>query len=100
MAPHDWSAILGSMRRSVMEGTYIVTPHAMLELREDHLDVIDLESAILTGRINRVFDDDPRGRRYEVIGTAADLTTPVAVVARFLAPRDRVLIITVFEIRR
>ena len=43
------------MRRAVLEQMYVLTPHALLEMREDRLDVVDVESAILTGRIERVF---------------------------------------------
>lgn len=44
----------------------------------NQLDVLDMESAILTGIIERVFDDDDRGRRYEVVGKACDLMTDIA----------------------
>ena len=57
--------------------------------------VPDVESAILRGRIGRVYHDDPRGPRYRVVGTAADLMTNIAVVVR-LVPTDRVLVVTVF----
>ncbi len=86
---------LEAMRRAVLDHAYVLTPHAILEMRNDHLDVIDVESAILTGTIEGVFDDDPRGRRYEVIGKACDLSTDVGVVTRFVGP---LLIITVYEI--
>lgn len=76
-----------------MDRAYVFTPNALLEMREDRLDV---ESAILTGTIQRVFEDAPRGRRYEVVGTACDLSTPVGVVARFAGP---LLIIAVYEKR-
>ena len=42
---------LEAMRRAVLEQAYVITPHALLEMREDRLDVVDLESAILTGRM-------------------------------------------------
>lgn len=82
------------MRDAVLEQRYVVTPHALLEMRDDKLDLVDVESAILTGTIERVFDDDPRGRRYEVVGMATDLTTKVGVVTRFVGT---LLIITVYE---
>lgn len=83
---------LESMRRAVLDQSYVLTPHAVLEMLADRLDVVDVESAILTGTIRQVFDDDPRGRRFEVVGKACDLTTDVGVVARFAGP---LLIITV-----
>lgn len=66
-----------------MDGAYVMTPHALLEMRADRLDVIGVESALLTGTIHRQFFDDPRGVRYEVIGTACDQATPVGVIVRF-----------------
>ncbi len=84
------------MRRAVLDQAYVLTPHAILEMREDQLDVLDVESAILTGRIERVFENDPRGPRYEVIGKACDQFTTVGVAARFVGS---LLIITVYEIR-
>ena len=97
MSQHDKIVALAAMRRAVLEQAYVMTPHALLEMREDRLDVVDVESAILTGRIERVFEDDPRGRRYEVVGKACDLDTDVGVVARFVGA---MLIITVYEKKR
>jgi len=87
--------ILEKMRQAVLDHAYVMTPHGESEMRKDHLDVVDVESAILTGTIEAVFDDDPRGRRYEVIGLACDLSTSVGVVARFAGT---MLIITVYEL--
>ena len=93
----DKASALEAMRRAVLDQNYVFTPHALLEMREDRLDVVDVESAILTGRIERVFEDDPRGTRYEVVGKACDLNTDVGVVARFVGA---MLIITVYEQKR
>lgn len=89
--------ILEQMRQAVLDQAYVLTPHAVLEMENDSLDVVDVESAILTGTIEQVFDDDPRGRRYEVVGTACDLLTNVGVVTRFVGP---LLVITVYEKKR
>jgi len=59
--------------------------------------VVDVESAIMTGTIERIFENDPRGRRYEVVGKACDLTTDVGVIVRFAGS---LLIITVYEKRK
>ncbi len=96
MTKRQRARALEAMRRAVVDEAYVMTPHALLEKREDHLDVADVESAILTGTIDRVFEDDPRGLRYEVIGTACDLSTSVGVVVRFAGP---LLIITLYEKR-
>ena len=94
MAPIDPND-LQLIRNAVLDGRYVVTPHALLEMAVDQLDLIDVESAILTGTIERVFDDDPRGRRFEIIGQACDLSTDVGVGVRFAAS---LLIITVYAI--
>lgn len=64
----------------------------------DNLDVLDVEAAILTGKIDQVLTKDPRGTRFVVIGQATDQTTPVGVVVRFVE-RDRLLVLTVYEIK-
>jgi hypothetical protein len=96
MRPSDRVQVLERMHAAVLNHAYVMTPHAEMEMRADHLDVIDVESAVLTGGIEAVFEDDPRGRRYEVIGYACDLCTRVGVVVRFAGT---MLIITVYEIK-
>ena len=49
MKRRDRDRALEAMRRAVMDQAYVLTPHALLEMREDHLDVVDVESAILIG---------------------------------------------------
>jgi hypothetical protein len=93
MASHE----LGRIRNAVLDQRYTLTEHAYDEMAEDNLDVLDVESAILTGEINQVLTKDPRGTRYVVIGNATDQKTSVGVVARFVE-HDRLLIITVYEI--
>ena len=60
--------------------------------------MLDVEAAILTGRIDQELTMDPRGTRYVVIGTGTDQSTPVGVVTRFVE-NDQLLIITVYEIK-
>ena len=74
-----------------------MSAHAMEEMAEDLLDIIDVETAVLNGRVVRVMRDDPRGTKYIIEGTAADQQTPVGVVGRF-AGDYRYLIITVYEV--
>jgi hypothetical protein len=74
-----------------------MTAHAMEEMAEDFLDVLDIEHAVLKGEIRRIERDDPRGIRYVLTGFAADRETLVGVVGRFVQ-EDRFLIITVYEI--
>jgi hypothetical protein len=73
--------------------------HAADEMAEDKLDIVDVEQAILNGQIVRRQKDDPRGTKYLVEGFAADGTTSVGVVGRFLGS-ERYLIITIYEISK
>ena len=95
MSPRDLERVLAAARQAVLDQAYVLTPHAVLEMRNDRLDVVDIEAAILTGTIERVYEDDPRGPRYEIVGRITDLSTQVGVVVRFAGP---LLVITVYEI--
>jgi hypothetical protein len=66
-------------------------------MEEDNLDVLDVESAILTGEIEQALTRDPRGTRYVVRGNATDQETLIGVVVRFVE-HEQLLIITVYEI--
>jgi Domain of unknown function (DUF4258) len=76
---------------------YDMSAHAMAEMAEDLLTILDIEEAVLSGQIIRIERDDPRGTKYIVVGTALDQQTPVGVVGRF-ANNGRYLIITVYEV--
>ena len=96
MTGKERAEVLERIHGAVLEYSYTVTDHAWVEMEADNLDLVDLESAILTGTIQRVFEDDPEERRYEIIGKACDLTTDVGVVVRFAGS---LLVITVYEKR-
>lgn len=85
------------IREKIRLRQYDLTLHAMEEMAEDQLDIIDIEKAILNGRISRIERDDPRGTKYVVEGLAADRVTPVGIVGRFTSV-GRYLIITVYKI--
>jgi hypothetical protein len=89
---------LNKIRQAVLDQRYALSEHAYDEMDDDSLDVLDVESALLTGELEEVLTRDPRGTRYVVVGTACDQTTPVAVVVRFVE-HDQLLVITVYEIR-
>jgi hypothetical protein len=44
----------------------------MEEMAEDLLTILDVEEAVLSGRVIRVEKDDLRGTKYVVVGTALD----------------------------
>ena len=71
--------------------------HAMEEMAEDGLNILDVEQAFLHGRMARIEKDDPRGTKYVIEGIGVDRLTPIGVVGRFTAD-DRYLINTVYEI--
>ncbi len=88
---------LERIRNANLDGRYTLTEHAYEEMDDDGLDVLDVESAILTGRIEQILTMDPRGTRYVVVGTATDQQTPVGAVVRFVE-HDQLLVITVYEV--
>jgi hypothetical protein len=65
-------------------------------MSKDALIAMDVENAILTGRITKRFTRDERGVRYGVIGESCD-GRPVAVVCRILST-GLLRIITVFAV--
>ena len=74
-----------------------MTVHAMEEMAEDNVDIIDIEHSILNGRVAKVEKNDPRGSKYVVESLAMNEQTLVGIVGRFTAT-GRYLIITVYEI--
>ncbi len=54
---------LERIRNAILDCRYTLTEHAYDEMEEDHLDVLDVESAILTGMIDQILTVDPRGTR-------------------------------------
>ncbi|MEH1949759.1 MAG: DUF4258 domain-containing protein [Nostoc sp.] len=85
------------IREKIRLRQYDMSAHAMEEMAEDMLTILDVEEAVLRGQIIRVEKDDPTGTKYIVVGTALDQQTPVGIVGRF-ASNGRYLIITVYEV--
>jgi hypothetical protein len=75
-----------------------MTLHAMEEMAEDDLDILDVEQALLTGQVLRTERNDPRGTKHVMEGLATDGKTLVGVVGRFQG--DRYLIITIYEVSK
>ena len=55
------------IREKIRLREYDMTSHAMDEMAEDRLAVLDIENAVLTGRLNRLEKDDPRGTKYVIV---------------------------------
>lgn len=85
------------IREKIRLRQYDMSAHAMEEMAEDLLTILDIEEAVLSGHIIRIERDDPRGTKFIVVGTALDRQTSVGVVGRF-ANNGRYLIITVYEV--
>lgn len=94
MATND----LERIRNAILDHRYSMSEHAYEEMEADNLDVLDVEAAVLTGKIEELLTHDSRGTRFVVVGSATDKKTPVAVVARFVE-HDQLLVITVYEIK-
>ena len=90
-------AIIDVIREKVRGGEYeFAIPHFFEEMVNDGLVFADIERAIATGRIRRSFKRDPRGIRYEVVGTATDERT-VAVICR-VKETGKLLFITTYAL--
>jgi len=66
-------------------------------MSNDELMAIDVENAILTGKIVKRFTKDVRGTRYEVLGEACD-NRSIAVVCRILQ-NGHLIIVTVYALQ-
>lgn len=81
----------------MLNGRYDLTRHAIDEMAEDDLSILDVEDALLNGEITKTERDDPRGPRYTIVGLAKDEETQVGTVGRF-TETNIYLIITVYEV--
>ena len=89
--------ILHRIRKVVRATAYDMTAHAVEEMAEDNLDILDVEAAILNGALVKTERGDPRGTRYAIHGIGTNGVTPVGTVGRF-TETGRYLIITVYEV--
>ena len=86
--------MIDRIRQAIRDQTYRLSSHAIEEMGEDKLESEDIEEIILTGAVGRSLTRDPRGARYEVIGSTVD-GRRACVVCRFLAT-SVLLIITAY----
>jgi hypothetical protein len=91
------SRTLRRIQYAIINGEYDLTRHAVDEMAEDRLGILDVENAILSGEITRMEVDDPRGPRYTVVGLAERQKREMGVVGRF-TETGIYLIITVYEV--
>lgn len=91
------SHVIERIRDAIRTGNYDITFHAVEEMAEDELEILDVENAILSGKIVKKEKDDSRGVKYVIEGTGTDQSTPIGVVGRF-KETGIFLIITVYAI--
>ena len=91
--------LIERIRQKILLRDYDLTIHAIEEMAEDDLDVLDIEHAVLNGQVVRRHKRDPRGTKYTIQGLALDGERVVGIVGRFPAI-DRFLIITVYDISK
>lgn len=91
--------LIERIRQKILFRDYDLTVHAVEEMAEDDLDVLDIEHAVLNGQVVRRHKRDLRGTKYTIEGLALDGETVVGIVGRFHAS-DRFLIITVYDVNK
>ena len=89
--------IIYKIRNLINNGNYDMTHHAVEEMAEDELSIIDVETAILNGQVTKIGKEDPRGIKYVIDGIGYDGFTPVGIVGRF-KETGVFLIITVYKV--
>ncbi|HYR77952.1 MAG TPA: DUF4258 domain-containing protein [Pyrinomonadaceae bacterium] len=65
-------------------------------MANDDLLFVDIESVVATGSIRRRFTGDPRGARYEIVGTTTD-EREAAVICR-IKEIGKLLFITAYAL--
>lgn len=89
--------MMDKIRDAIRAGNYDMTFHAVEEMAEDELGTLDVESAVLYGKIIKRQKDDPLGIKYVIQGVSRDPSTPIGVVGRF-KETGVFLILTVYAI--
>jgi lipopolysaccharide biosynthesis regulator YciM len=86
-----------TIREKVRNQEYeFAIPHFFEEMADDDLIFSDIEKAIANGRVRRRFTRDPRGTRYEVVGTATDGRS-IAIICR-MKDTGKLLFITTYAL--
>ncbi len=89
--------VLKQIRKAIRAGNYDLTRHAIDEMAEDNLSVLDIEQAVLSGTITKIDVDDSRGPIYTIIGLSSGGIIEVGVVGR-LTETDVYLVVTIYEV--
>ena len=87
---------LKKIRQKIIDRNYYLSSHAEDEMLDDELERIDVEDAILKGRIEKKLTEDVRGSRYRIEGPARDGRL-IHVICRF-KEHANLIIITVYAL--
>jgi hypothetical protein len=87
---------LKKIRQKIINRDYYLSSHAEEEMLDDELERIDIENAILKGRIEKKLTEDVRGTRYRIEGPARD-SRLIHVICRFKEDAN-LIIITVYAL--
>ena len=82
---------LKEIRQKIINRDYYLSSHAEEEMLDDELERIDIENAILKGRIEKKLTEDARGTRYRIEGPARDGRV-IHVICRFKEDANLILI--------
>ena len=88
--------VLQRIRQKIIDRAYYLSSHAEEEMWADNLERLDVEQAILKGRIEKKMTQDLRGTRYRIEGPSLDLRT-IQVICR-LDEKGDLLIITAYAL--
>ena len=75
----------------MIDREYYLSSHAEEEMLDDNMERIDIENAILKGRIERKMTQDIRGTRYRLEGPALDGRL-IHVICKFKENANMILI--------
>jgi hypothetical protein len=89
-------ASLQKIKQKIIDRNYYLSSHAEDEMLDDHLERIDVENAILKGKIDKKLTWDKRGTRYRVEGPATD-ERMIHVICRFKEDSS-LIIVTVYAL--
>jgi len=87
---------LKKIRQKIIDRDYYLSSHAEEEMLDDELERIDVENAIIKGRIEKKLTEDVRGTRYRIEGPARDGRL-IHVICRFKEDAN-LIIITVYAL--
>lgn len=90
-------ATIDKIREKLKNGEFeFAIPHFFEEMAEDYLTFADIEQTIKNGRIRRKFARDPRGIRYEIVGTSTG-GKEIAIICR-IKSTGKLLFITTYAL--